>query len=124
VPGLSENIRVVSVLGRFLEHSRIYYFHNNGNDEAFIGSADWMVRNLDYRVEAITPIEDKAHQQELRHILQVSLDDQSHAWELQPDGTWKRTNATASSKGKANAEGTQAALMRLTLETHRRIRRP
>ncbi len=123
VPGLSENIRVVSVLGRFLEHSRIYYFHNNGNDEAFIGSADWMVRNLDYRVEAITPIEDKAHQQELRHILQVSLDDQTHAWDLQADGSWKRTNATASSKDKASAEGTQAALMRLTLETHRRIRR-
>ena len=58
VPGLSENIRVISILGRFLEHDRIFRFHNDGRPRHFTGSADWMVRNLDYRVEAITPVTD------------------------------------------------------------------
>ena len=74
VPGQSENIRVYSILGRFLEHSRIFWFQNGGNEEYYIGSADWMYRNLDYRVEAVTPIEDPAS---LRDRLKEILDTRS-----------------------------------------------
>ena len=88
VRGLSENIRVVSVVGRFLEHSRIYYFHNGGKDEYYIGSADCMTRNLVSRVEVLTPVEPERLQSELRTILDVLLDDQRSAWDMQPDGTY------------------------------------
>ncbi|BFM40338.1 polyphosphate kinase 1 [Synechocystis sp. LKSZ1] len=88
LPGISENIRVISVVGRFLEHSRIYYFHNDGQEEVYIGSADWMGRNLSRRVEAIVPIEDPAIMQELQEILGILLADNRHAWELQPDGSY------------------------------------
>jgi polyphosphate kinase len=90
VPGASENIRVYSILGRFLEHSRIFYFHNGGNDEYLIGSADWMYRNLDHRIEAVTPIEDPTLRERLREILDTMLSDRGHAWELEPDGRWIR----------------------------------
>jgi polyphosphate kinase len=90
VQGMSENIRIVSILGRFLEHSRIYHFLNNGDEEFFIGSADWMNRNLDWRVEAITPIEDPDLRERLREILEVMRADRGHAWELHPDGVWRR----------------------------------
>jgi polyphosphate kinase len=90
VPGLSDNIRVVSILGRFLEHSRIFHFLNGGDEEFFIGSADWMNRNLDWRVEAIVPIEEQGHRERLREILTVMLADCGHAWELNADGTWIR----------------------------------
>ncbi len=89
VPGLSHNIRVVSILGRFLEHSRIYHFLNNGAEEFFIGSADWMNRNLDWRVEAITPVEDPALGERLSEILDVMCAARQHAWELGPEGTWR-----------------------------------
>ncbi len=88
VAGVSDNIRVLSVIGRYLEHSRIFYFGNNGNAEVFIGSADWMPRNLDRRVEAVTPIEEPSLVQALRGILNVFLEDNRHAWELQPDGSY------------------------------------
>lgn len=88
VEGVSENIRVISVVGRFLEHSRIYYFHNNGQEEVFIGSADWMPRNLDRRVEAIAPVEDPEIAQDLFEILGIMLSDNRQAWELQSDGTY------------------------------------
>ncbi|MBF2065333.1 MAG: polyphosphate kinase 1 [Calothrix sp. C42_A2020_038] len=90
-PGLkdiSENIRVISIIGRFLEHSRIYYFYNNGQEEIFIGSADWMPRNLDRRVEAITPVQDAEIAKDLQEILGIMLADNRLAWELQPDGTY------------------------------------
>jgi len=90
VPGLSENIRVISILGRFLEHSRIYYFHDTGLEEMFIGSADWMSRNLDYRVEAITPVEDPGLRENLKQILEMTLNDFGHAWELRNDRIWHR----------------------------------
>jgi polyphosphate kinase len=90
VPGRSENICVISVLGRFLEHSRIFYFSDGGLEEYYIGSADWMNRNLDFRVEAITPIEDPSLQPTLKHILETMLNDYSHAWELTSDGLWQR----------------------------------
>lgn len=90
VPGLSETIRVYSVVGRFLEHGRVYWFANGGEAEVFIGSADWMKRNLDGRVETIAPIGDPALREELRQILDVYEHDNASAWDLQPDGTYVR----------------------------------
>jgi polyphosphate kinase len=86
--GVSDTIRVISIIGRYLEHSRIFHFHNDGADEIYIGSADWMPRNLDRRVEAVTPIEDPALIQELKDILAILLADNRQAWELQADGTY------------------------------------
>ena len=88
IPGVSENIRVTSIIGRFLEHSRVFYFHNGGSDRYYIGSADWMPRNLDRRVEALVPIEDPTIRQELDSILEICLKDNRQAWEMQPDGTY------------------------------------
>jgi polyphosphate kinase len=86
--GISDNIRVISIVGRYLEHSRIFYFYNNGDPEVFIGSADWMPRNLDRRVEAVTPIEDPQLAEDLKEILDIALVDNRQAWELQPDGQY------------------------------------
>jgi polyphosphate kinase len=94
VPGMSERIHVYSILGRFLEHSRIFYFLNGGNEEYYLGSADWMYRNLDHRVEAITPIDDPALRLRLADILETMLADHGHAWELEPDGRWLRRRPT------------------------------
>ncbi len=92
VPGLSENIRVISVIGRFLEHSRIYHFAAGSDDplagEYYIGSADWMYRNLHNRIEAIAPVELRHHRERLWEILQVELDDRRQAWDMHPDGTF------------------------------------
>jgi polyphosphate kinase len=88
IEGISENIRVISIVGRYLEHSRIYYFHNRGQEEVYIGSADWMTRNLDRRVEAIVPVEDPEIVQDLQEILGVMLADNRQAWDLQPDGQY------------------------------------
>ncbi|MEM9543167.1 MAG: polyphosphate kinase 1 [Cyanobacteria bacterium P01_E01_bin.42] len=88
VEGLSENINVISIVGQLLEHSRIYYFYNMGNEEVYIGSADWMTRNLDRRVEAITPIDDPDLRKDLQEILGVMLADNRQAWELQSDGSY------------------------------------
>ncbi len=92
VPGVSDNIRVISVVGRFLEHSRIYHFHNGGNEEYYIGSADCMKRNLVSRVEVLAPVEPKDLQSELRTILDILLDDQRSAWDMQPDGRYIQRN--------------------------------
>ena len=85
--GLSENIRVVSVIGRFLEHSRIFWFGNGGQDEVYLGSADWMPRNLDRRVEAVAPIEEAQLREQLRLLLELYLQD-STAWHMQSDGSF------------------------------------
>ncbi|MBE9054659.1 polyphosphate kinase 1 [Sphaerospermopsis sp. LEGE 08334] len=85
---LSENIRIISIIGRFLEHSRIFYFYNNNQEEIYIGSADWMRRNLDRRVEVITPIRDPEIAKDLQEILGIMLADNRQAWDLQPDGTY------------------------------------
>jgi polyphosphate kinase len=90
VKGLSENIRVFSVLGRFLEHGRIYGFENDGSPEYFFGSADWMKRNLDRRVETIAPVTEPSLIAEVEEILTVSENDNHSAWDLQPDGTYVR----------------------------------
>jgi len=88
VPGLSDNITVVSVIGRFLEHARIYHFRNGGQDEYFIGSADLMRRNLESRVEVIVPVEEKTHQTELNEILKIQLKDHRNVWDMGPDGEY------------------------------------
>jgi polyphosphate kinase len=87
VPGLSENIRVFSTLGRFLEHGRIYRFENGGNPEFFLGSADWMRRNLDRRMETIMPVADPL-KQELEQTLNVYENDNCSTWDMQPDGKY------------------------------------
>jgi len=88
VKGLSDRIRVISVIGRFLEHSRIFYFSNGGSEEVYIGSADWMPRNLDARVEVITPVEEPSLVQELKQILEIVLADNRQTWDLHADGTY------------------------------------
>jgi polyphosphate kinase len=88
IPGVSDRIRVVSIVGRFLEHSRIYYFRNGGQDEYFIGSADWMPRNLERRVEVITPILDHGLHHRLASLLEVYLTDDRQGWDMAPDGTY------------------------------------
>jgi polyphosphate kinase len=88
--GISDNIRVISIVGRFLEHSRIFYFENQGNNKLFIGSADLMKRNLDHRVEVITPVKDNKLKQILKEILEVYLKDTAQARVLCPDGSYKR----------------------------------
>ncbi|MBE9198123.1 MULTISPECIES: polyphosphate kinase 1 [unclassified Nodularia (in: cyanobacteria)] len=103
-PGLkdiSENIRVISIIGRFLEHSRIYYFHNNGQEEIYIGSADWMRRNLNRRVEVITPIKDQDIAKDLQEILGIMLADNRQAWELQADGSYIQRRPGDSLSGEA-----------------------
>ncbi len=89
VPGLSDNVHVSSILGRFLEHSRIYYFENAGQGEYFIGSADWRARNLRRRVEVVTPVDDAAGRRLLRAVFQTQLDD-PRAWRLRADGAFER----------------------------------
>jgi polyphosphate kinase len=94
VPGLSENISVTSVVGRFLEHERIYYFGNGGQEELLIGSADMMLRNLDRRVEVLVPIKDPELRIAVRDdILNVSLHDTVKSWELCSDGSYRRHEA-------------------------------
>ena len=88
IAGVSDRIRVISIVGRFLEHSRIWKFANAGADEFYIGSADWMPRNLDRRVEAIAPVEGSMLHMRLRSLLDTCLADNRQAWELHADGTW------------------------------------
>jgi polyphosphate kinase len=89
VRGLSERIRVISILGRFLEHGRVFHFGNAGHDEYYIGSADWRLRNLRHRVEVVSPVEDSAARAHLDHVLAVELANPT-AWELRPDGSYAR----------------------------------
>lgn len=88
--GISETISVRSIVGTFLEHSRIFYFYNNGEEEVYMGSADWMPRNLDKRVEILFPVEQKELKEEVIHILQIQLADTEKARILQKDGTYVR----------------------------------
>ena len=88
IPGLSENIRVVSLVGRFLEHGRIYYFKNGGEEEYYIGSADLMKRNLESRVEVCVPVHSSRHKALLREILDLQLNNVRNIWEMQSDGSY------------------------------------
>jgi polyphosphate kinase len=91
VKGLSENIRTRSILGRFLEHSRIYHFGGDGKPEYLIGSADLMHRNLDRRVEVLVPVSDATARAHLDACLDLAFDEDTAAWDLQPDGEWVRS---------------------------------
>jgi len=88
IPAVSANVRVISIVGRFLEHARIFYFYNGGDEEYFIGSADCMKRNLESRVEAVAPVEDPDLRAELRQILDIQLNDMRSAWDMHADGTY------------------------------------
>jgi polyphosphate kinase len=90
VPGISETIRVRSIIGRFLEHSRIYYFRNGGNELVYVGSADLMPRNLNRRVEVLFPIEDGRLVRRLERILDKYLEDEAGVRIMQPDGSYVR----------------------------------
>ena len=88
LPGVSETIEVISIVGRFLEHSRAYWFLNGGDEEVYISSADWMPRNLDRRIEVAAPVLDPQHRNTVRDILQLMLRDNRQAWELKSDGSY------------------------------------
>ncbi len=90
VAGVSDNVRVISIVGRFLEHARIFVFQSGASTRVFTGSADMMVRNLDHRVEVMTPVEDPACQRELLEALDLELADTELAWDLHPDGRWEQ----------------------------------
>ncbi|MGC9260499.1 MAG: polyphosphate kinase 1 [Phycisphaerae bacterium] len=112
VRGLSENIRVISIVGRFLEHSRIFCFYNQGREEIFMGSADWMSRNLSHRVEAATPVENAVLRQRLREILDIMLNDNRQAWDLASDGVWTQRQPAPGEPDR----GSQARLMELAIQ--------
>jgi polyphosphate kinase len=116
IPGVSDNIRVMSIIGRFLEHSRIFYFHNGGTPHYYIGSADWMRRNLSSRVEAAVPIDDPRLQEYLWFILQSSLEDHRQAWEMLPDGRY-RQRLPWSGSTTLEAGGVQAYFMQYSRMT-------
>ncbi len=114
IPGLSENIRVVSVVGRFLEHARIYYFRSSGADEYFIASADAMKRNLEARVEILCPVEPPELARELGVIFDTHLADQRSAWDMQPDGSYVQRRPV-----EGQGEGSHRTLI---LKAEKRVR--
>ncbi|MEY3142289.1 MAG: Polyphosphate kinase, partial [Planctomycetota bacterium] len=128
VPGLSENIRVTSTIGRFLEHSRIFWFGNGKADpldgDFYIGSADWMYRNLNTRVECATPIEQRAHRERLWHILQLHMTDRRQRWLMKPDGSYELSDPAVVATGPASSDpafiGTHQRLMQDALESRAR----
>ena len=102
--GISENIRVIGVVGRFLEHSRIYFFGNGGNEEYYIGSADLMKRNLESRVEVVAPVEDEKLRQELRLIIDVQLSARKNVWEMQSDGSYIQREANDTGAARSSQD--------------------
>lgn len=111
IPGVSEHIHVTSIVGTFLEHSRIFYFYNNGQEDIYMGSADWMPRNLDRRVEIVFPVEDDVIKDRIKHILDVLLRDNLKAYAMLSDGTY----AKMSRRGK-HAIGAQMTFCREAME--------
>jgi len=124
LPGISETIRVISIVGRFLEHARIYYFRNGGEGEYFIGSADAMKRNLEYRVEVLAPVESPLLRAELKALLDVQWNDRRSAWEMRADGTY--VQRLPPGKRRDAEPGSQETLIRLAerrLKTATRLRK-
>lgn len=113
ITGVSNNIRVISIIGRFLEHSRIFYFHNGGREEIYMGSADWMTRNLSRRVEAVTPVEDLNIVKDLQEILGIMLADNRQAWELQSNGQYIQRQTVETDR----ARGSQSILSEMALQS-------
>ena len=120
VPGLTENLSIRSIVGRFLEHSRIFHFAAGSDDPLagtfLIGSADWMHRNLSERVEAAVPVLDRRLRARLWEILEICLADRRTAWEMQPDGGYLRLQPGP--KDGPGHDGTHTTLMRLALARH------
>jgi polyphosphate kinase len=116
LPGISDRIRVISIIGRFLEHSRAWWFQNGGAEEVYIGSADWMPRNLDRRIEAVVPVEDPVHRAAIRDLLDLMWQDNRQAWELRPDGSYLQRQPPAPDR--------EIAIHRLLLERCRDAGRP
>jgi polyphosphate kinase len=119
IEGLSDNVRVVSVVGRFLEHARIYYFRNGGDEEYYIGSADAMRRNLRSRVEAVAPVEDPELRSELRLIFDTQLADRRSAWEMRADGSYEQRRP----EGKEDRRSSQSELIRWADARHKEASR-
>jgi polyphosphate kinase len=123
VAGWTENIRVRSIIGRFLEHARVFHFANGEADplsgDFYIGSADWMDRNLSRRIEAVTPVVVRALRERVWEVLQVQLEDQRNAWQMQPDGSYVRLHAEQGASEVA-LEGSHVTLMK---RTRARLRR-
>lgn len=121
VPGMSQSIRVVSVIGRFLEHSRLFYFRNGAANEIdgefFLGSADWMFRNLSHRVEVVTPVEQLHCRQKLWQVMQILLNDQRQAWDMDSEGRYTQ-------RQPANADQEIGAHQRLMEITDKRLGAP
>lgn len=123
LPGVSDNIRVISVVGRFLEHARVLYFHNDGKPEYYIGSADLMQRNLERRVEVLAPIDDPRLQAELRAFLDIQLTDQHGAWDMQPDGSYvQRHGADARHSQQQVIDRTERRLREATRLRRRKVK--
>jgi polyphosphate kinase len=106
VPGVSENIMVRSIVGRFLEHSRVFYYENGGKPELFCASADWMERNFFRRVEVAFPIHAKAQAERIERDLGIVLHDNCQSWQLRPDGSYERIK-----RGDAKAVNAQMELL-------------
>lgn len=117
--GLSENIRVISIVGRFLEHSRLYYFRNGGKEEYFIGSADARQRNLESRVEVVVPVERLKLQRQLRQFIDIQLADRRSAWEMRSDGSYTQRKTA---KG-ADAKSSQQTLIELAAKVSSQVSR-
>ena len=122
LPGVSETITVMSIVGRFLEHARIYYFQNGGEEEYFIGSADLMCRNLESRVEALVPIESNSLRRELHALFETQSGDQRSVWDMQPDGSYVQRKPRGGSRGRPCQEILIEA-SRLRAERARRLRK-
>lgn len=120
--GLSENIRVVSIVGRFLEHARIYYFHHGGEQELLIGSADAMKRNLEFRVEALIPVSSTDLRQQLLEMMESQLGDRVNGWQMQPDGSYHR-HEPRPRKGVAGSQEQQIKLAEKRVHEVQRLRK-
>jgi polyphosphate kinase len=122
IPGLSENVSVISIVGRFLEHARIYYFHNGGDEEYFIGSADLMTRNLESRVEVLVPIEHESLRRQLHTILEAQLSDHRSAWDMRSDGSYVQRQP-GNSQSTLSSQEMLVAAAALRAERARRLRK-
>src|SRR5205814_8497796 len=111
LPGISENVRVISIVDRFLEHSRIFYFETGGDPQVYVGSADWLDRNLSRRIEVVFPVEERRLKERLiRDVLFLSLADNVKARELLPDGSYRRVQpADGQPRGRSQAKSLEMA---------------
>ncbi|MCY3768220.1 MAG: polyphosphate kinase 1 [Gammaproteobacteria bacterium] len=121
--GVSENITVLSIVGHFLEHSRIFYFRNGGNEDYLIGSADLMQRNLESRVEVVTPVTSRHLQEEIRLVLNTLLDDSTNAWEMQSDGSYVKRKPKSAKASGCQYKMIEHAQARLKAKQHKKLLR-